>query len=181
MSERIVLTYKEYEALPADGRRYEIHDGELAVTPAPSPKHQRVLRALNAIVHNHVETRRLGEVFFAPIDVILEETSIVQPDLVYLDPVRARLVSERGIEGAPTLAVEILSPSTTLTDRGTKRQLYARHGLPYYWIVDPEGRTIEAFELREGEYRLLARAGGAEPIALPPFPDLVFTPASLWP
>ena len=181
MSERVVLTYKEYEALPADGRRYEIHEGELAVTPAPSPRHQRILRALNAIVHGHVEARRLGEVFFAPIDVILDETSIVQPDLVYLDPTRAGLVSERGIEGAPTLAVEILSPSTTLTDRGTKRQLYARHGVPYYWIVDPEDRTIEALGLREGEYRLLARAGGIEPIALPPFPDLVVTPTSLWP
>jgi Uma2 family endonuclease len=181
MSERVVLTYKEYEALPADGRRYEIHEGELAVTPAPSPRHQRILRALNAIVHGHVEAGRLGEVFFAPIDVILDETSIVQPDLVYLDPTRAGLVSERRIEGAPTLAVKILSPSTTLTDRGTKRQLYRRHGVPYYWIVDPEARTVEAFGLGEGEYRLLARAWGTEPVALPPFPDLAFAPASLWP
>lgn len=87
-SERVVLTYKEYEALPTDGRRYEIHEGELSVTPAPTPGHQRTLRRLTRALLEHVEPRGLGEIFFAPIDVILGETSVVQPDLVYLDPAR---------------------------------------------------------------------------------------------
>ena len=179
--ERVILTYKEYEALPADGRRYEIHDGELSVTPAPSPGHQRIVRNLSEILWQHVKARGLGEVLFSPIDCILGETSVVQPDLVYLDTTRVPLVSGRGIEGAPTLVIEIVSPSTTVIDRSTKPLLYARYGVPYYWIVDPEARTVEAHVLSEGKYQLAARVAGPEPVSLPPFPDLAFAPASLWP
>lgn len=177
----MVLTYKEYEALPADGRRYEIHEGELAVTPAPSPGHQRISRNLYDVIGPHVRGQRLGEVFFAPIDVILDDTTVVQPDLVYLDPTRLGLVSARGIEGPPTLVVEILSPSTALLDRSAKRQLYGRYRVPHYWIVDPEARTVEALTLTEGAYQLVTRASGPAPVALPPFPDLALVPAALWP
>jgi Uma2 family endonuclease len=176
-----VLTYRDYEALPADGRRYELHDGELSVTPAPGTRHQRVSSALFSLLKAHVDTRRLGEVLYAPVDVILADTTIVQPDLVYLDPTRAHLVSDRGIEGPPTLAIEILSPSTTRIDRRIKTDLYRRYGVPYYWIVDADARTVEAYGLAEGRYALLARISGSGPVSLPPFPDLVFAPASLWP
>lgn len=179
--ERAVLTYRDYEALPADGRRYELHDGELSVTPAPGTRHQRVIGAMHVLLRAHVNDRRLGEVFLSPVDCILSDTTVVQPDLVYLDPTRARLVSERAIEGPPTLVVEILSPSTTTIDRRRKRQLYADHGIPHYWIVDPEAGAIEAYGLAEGRYALLARVSGAGPVSLPPFPDLAFAPASLWP
>src|SRR5215472_776969 len=110
MATRMVLTYKDYEALPADGRRYELHDGELLVTPAPAPKHQRVSGRLYRILQAHVETRRLGEVLYSPLDVILSDTSVLQPDLVFLDGSRQSAISERGIEGPPSLVVEILSP-----------------------------------------------------------------------
>ena len=180
-TQRVILTYKDYEALPADGRRYEIHDGELSVTPAPSPQHQRISANLFLILHEHVESRNLGEVLYAPIDCILAETTIVQPDLVYLDSSRLHLVSRRGIEGAPTLVAEILSASTTLIDRSAKYQLYRRYGVPYYWIVDPEARTIEVYSLGMGEYQLITRAFGKESVSLPPFSDLGLIPASLWP
>jgi Uma2 family endonuclease len=179
--ERVILTYKEYEVLPADGRRYEIHDGELSVTPAPSPRHQLVIGNLYFILRQHVRSRQLGEVFLSPIDCILSDISVVQPDLVYVDTTRASLVSNRGIEGPPALVIEVLSPSTTEIDRNTKRQLYARYGVPCYWIVDAETRTIEVHVLSEGRYQLAARAFGSEPVSLPPFPDLAFVPASLWP
>jgi Uma2 family endonuclease len=179
--ERVILTYKDYEALPADGRQYELHDGELSMTPAPSPQHQRISANLHEILRQHVRARQLGEVFYAPIDCILSDITIVQPDLIYLDTARARLVSNRGIEGPPALVIEVLSPSTTEVDRSTKRQLYARHGVPSYWIVDPEARAIEAYVLSAGGYQLAARARGPEAVSLPPFPDLAFVPASLWP
>ena len=178
---RVVLTYKEYEALPADGRRYEIHEGELSVTPAPSPQHQIISRNLFLVLHAHVKAKGIGEVLYAPLDVILSDTSIVQPDIVYLDPTRLGAISRRGIEGPPTLAVEIISPSTTLIDRSTKHQLYARHAVPYFWLVDPEGHSVEAFVLGPQGYSLAARAFGSEPVGLPPFPDLGLIPASLWP
>jgi Uma2 family endonuclease len=113
---RVALTYREYAALPDDGRRYEIHDGELSVTPSPGTLH----------------------------DVILSERTVVQPDLVFMARDREHLVSDHGVEGAPTLAVEILSPSTVQIDRVRERQLYACHGVPFYWLVDPEERVIEA-------------------------------------
>jgi len=178
---RVILTYKDYEALPADGRRYELHEGELSVTPAPRPQHQRISRNLNQILQQHVNARGLGEVLYAPIDCILSETTIVQPDLVYLDTTRLSRVSARGIEGAPTLVVEIVSPSTMLIDRSAKPQLYARHGVPYYWIADPEARTVEAYSLSESGYQLVTRAAGSAPVFLPPFPDLALVPALLWP
>jgi Uma2 family endonuclease len=128
-----------------------------------------------------VKARGIGEVLYAPLDVILSDTSIVQPDVVYLDPERLGAISPRGIEGPPTLVIEVLSPTTTLIDRSTKRQLYARYGVPYYWIVDPEARTVEAYFLSEGGYQLVTRAAGSDPVSLPPFLDLALHPASLWP
>ncbi len=177
----VVLTYEDYAALPEDGRRYEVHDGELSVTPAPSPQHQIASRDLFTILHAHVRQRGLGEVLYAPLDVILARSAIVQPDIVYLDQTRLERISPRGIEGPPTLVVEVLSPSSAAIDRSTKRNLYARHGVPFYWIVDSEGRAIEALALESDGYALVARASGTEPVSLPPFPDLTLVPAALWP
>jgi Uma2 family endonuclease len=178
--QQVVLTYREYEALPADGRRYEIHEGELSVTPAPSPQHQMIIRNLFRLLDAHVKARGIGEVLFAPLDVMLGDTSIVQPDIVYLDPGRLGAISRRGIEGAPTLVIEVTSPSTTLIDRSTKPQLYARHGIPYFWLVDPEGQSVEIFVLGTQGYSLAHRASGNEAVSPPPFPDLALIPASLW-
>jgi Uma2 family endonuclease len=176
----VILTYRDYEALPADGRRYELHEGELSVTPAPSPRHQRISRNLYRVLDRHVEDRRLGEVLYAPLDCILSDTTVVQPDLVYLDASRLQAVSARGIEGPPTLIVEILSPATASIDRSTKRQLYARHGVPFYWIVDPEARALEAYVLAVQGYDLAVRATGSQPVSPPPFSGLALIPDDLW-
>jgi Uma2 family endonuclease len=181
VARKVVLTYEDYAALPNDGRRYELHEGELSIALTPGTSHQRILGNLCALLHQHVEQRALGEVFFAPLDCILSPTTIVQPDLVFIDNSRAGLVSERGVEGPPTLAVEVLSPSTTKTDRGVKLQLYAKYGVPYYWIVDPGARTLEAFELAGESYALSARVWGNEPANLPPFTELALVPEALWP
>lgn len=180
MAIRSVLTYEDYAALPADGRRYEIHEGELSVTPAPGTRHQEVKANLFDVMRHHVKERGLGKLFDAPTDCILAETTIVQPDIVFVDTGRLPIISERGIEGIPTLVVEVLSPSSAQMDRGSKAQLYARHTVPCYWIVDPRGRTIDAYTLVEGTYRLAARIEGNEPEALPPFPDLTLDPAAIW-
>lgn len=177
---RVVLTYRDYAALPSAGRRYEIHDGELSVTPAPGLRHQDAVGRLYAALLAHLSTHDVGRVFVSPVDVVLSDTSIVQPDIVYLGTDRLGLMSERGIEGPPTLVVEVLSPSTATIDRHTKMQLYARYGLPYYWIVDPDARAIEVYALRATSYELHARALGNEPLAAEPFSDLILPPASLW-
>ncbi len=180
MAIRTVLTYEDYAALPADGRRYEIHEGELSVTPAPGTRHQEVKANLFVVLHRHVKERGLGKLFDAPTDCIFAETTIVQPDIVFVDTGRLPIISERGIEGIPALVVEVLSPSTAQMDRGSKAQLYARHAVPFYWIVDPRGQTIDAWTLVESAYRLAARLEGNEPKALPPFLDLTLDPATIW-
>jgi len=181
MTTRVILTYADYAAIPNDGRRYELHEGEVSVTPAPGTRHQRAVGELLVILHQHVRAGGVGEVFVSPIDCILSDTTIVQPDLVYLDRSRVTAVSERGIEGPPTLVVEVLSPSTIQIDRVVKGQIYAKHRVPFYWIVDPERRTVEAFELSGDGYRSAGRLEGDAARALPPFPDLALDPATIWP
>src|ERR1700694_2230960 len=143
MTARLALTYQDYAALPDDGKRYEIHDGELCEMAAPTPPHQIVSANLFTILRAHVSARGLGLVLYTPLDVILSdvpsETTILQPDIIFLDSERRGLISGRAIEGPPTLAVEILSPSTAHLDRTRKRELYARYGVPYYWLVDVSG------------------------------------------
>ena len=174
----IRLTYEDYVDLPDDGRRYEILDGELEVSPAPAPKHQAVSRNLLWIVHGHVRERGLGSVYYAPIDVILTHHDVVQPDLVVVtDPSQ---VSERAVEGAPTLVVEVLSPSTTAYDRTTKAQRYAALGVAHYWIADPTGRTVECFRLHEAQYTSVASFDATDTLTHPDFPGLRFDLAAVW-
>jgi Uma2 family endonuclease len=180
MTARVVLGYRDYAALPDDGRRYEIFDGELSVTPAPSLDHQIILANLFRILDAHVRARNLGIVLFAPLDVILTDANIVQPDLVFLDHERMSRSSRRGVEGPPTLLVEVLSPGTTGVDRNVKRALYAREGVAFYWIVDPEARTLEAFRAEGNLSTLVLRASGRDPYCLPPFDDLPFVVEGLW-
>ena len=177
---RVILTYADYAALPDDGRRYELHEGELSVTPSPGTRHQRVIGNLFVILRHHVQAHRLGELFLSPTDCILSDTTVVQPDIPFVDARHASRVSERAIEGAPTLAVEVLSPSTERIDRRRKLDLYARHGVPYYWIVDPAARVIDTYNLADGAYHIGARLAGDQPAALPPFGDLPLDPAALW-
>jgi len=177
---RVILTYADYAALPADGRRHDIDEGELSVTAAPSPGHQQVLVNLTVVIALHVKQSARGTVLVSPIDVILSDTPVVQPDLVYVASDRAASISARGIEGPPTLVVEILSPSTTQIDRQTKMQLYARYRVPWYWIVESQRREIEFYGLAGSVYRPRARAAGEELLRVEPFADLALSVSSLW-
>jgi Uma2 family endonuclease len=185
MSPKSAFTYRDYEALPNDGRRYEIHDGDLCVTAAPSFEHQIILSNLVRALMRHVPDVVPGLLLFAPLDVILsdrrDETTIVQPDIIYIAPDRMIVTSARGLEAAPSLAVEILSPSTRTVDRVVKRRLYARYRTPYLWLVDPDARVVEAFALEGDRYVLAASAAGSEPVDLPPFDGLGLVPEALWP
>jgi Uma2 family endonuclease len=177
---RAVLGYEDYAALPDDGRRYEILDGELSVTPAPGSAHQIILARLFRVIDSYVEARGLGLSLFAPLDVILADSSIVQPDLVYLANDRMDRVRPRGIEGAPTLLVEVLSPGTSAVDRVRKYELYARYGVLFYWLVDPHVRVVEAYRLGGTAYVLALRGEGGAACGPPP-PDLDLVVARLWP
>jgi len=174
------LTYDDYVGLPDDGRRYEILDGELEVSPAPAPKHQGVSANLLVMLLTHVQERGLGRVYHAPIDVILARDSIVQPDLVFVTAGRESIVTERGIEGPPDLAIEILSPWSVRRDRVAKAELYARYEVRHYWIVDPVAQKIEMYEPEGAVYGLVATHEGATRACTSLFPDLEIDLGRVW-
>jgi len=172
------LDYDDYLRLPDDGKRYEILDGELYVTPAPSPLHQRVSKRLQRKLEDYFEARGLGEVFDALIDMILGRHDVAQPDiLVVANPGQ---ISGRGIEGAPLLVVEVLSPSTRRHDREVKMRRYAALAIPHYWIVDPEGHWIACYRLEGGAYRHVLTAEGNTQLIPTDWPDLIIPLADLW-
>jgi Uma2 family endonuclease len=181
MTSRIVLTYEDYAALPHDGKRYELHEGELVQMGSPSARHQLIIGNLYFTLRVHVHASGVGQLFLSPFDCIMSNISVVQPDLLYVDEIRRQLLSERALEGAPTLAIEVLSPWSRHIDRGVKMRLYAKHSVDWYWIVDGEARTIDAYRLARDGYQLAARLEGTLPRALPPFPDLPLDPAAIWP
>ena len=177
---KIVLTYDDYRLLPNDRNRYEILDGELSVTPAPATKHQIALGNLYRILSIHVFANQTGRLLLAPTDLILAATTVVQPDLIFIDRNRSRVVTERGVEGAPTLVVEILSPTTHRTDRQTKAQLYAKYGVPHYWLIDPDQHVLEAYEITGEQYNLVTKAQNTDLFTPSVFPGLSIQISDLW-
>jgi Uma2 family endonuclease len=148
----VIWTYQDLELMPPDGRRHEILDGEWVVTPAPNTKHQTVSKRLQFELMLQLEHKKLGIVFDAPTDVIFSNTRTTEPDLLVVAVERKNIISERGIEGAPDLVMEILSTSTERTDREVKRKLYAEAGVREYWLVDPRTSRIEVLSLRGVSY-----------------------------
>lgn len=143
-------TAAELAALPEDGKRYEIIDGALLVTPAPLPVHQRMVTRLVLRLGPYVDATRIGELFVAPGDVALAADTVVQPD-VFVVPAGAHPLQRWGDAAGLRLAVEVLSPATADVDRTTKRVLYQRARVDEYWIVDAASRTIERW--RPGDAR----------------------------
>lgn len=146
MGTKLKLTYQDYVLLPDDGKRYEILDGDLYVTPSPTARHQKVSFNLSLALGQHVRANRLGEVFAAPLDVILADDTIAQPDIMFVSNERFQIVRD-WVHGAPDLVIEILSPGTRERDRTLKRHLYARHGVRELWLVDPKANVIEVHRL----------------------------------
>jgi len=134
------------------------------MTPAPRPKHQKAIGKLFNALSNFVEHHRIGDLYFAPLDVVLPHhlATPVQPDLVFVAREHLDIVKEKYVEGAPDLVIEVLSPSNWLDDRRIKYEVYAEAGVREYWIVDPDRRTIEVFVLLDGQYALEGRFGAGE-------------------
>ena len=148
------MNYDQYCLLPEDGNQYELIHGELIVTPSPNRRHQRIVVVLSSELHGYVDKHSLGEVYVAPLDTILDYYTVVQPDILFVSKERLPEVGKERIEGAPDLAVEVLSPTTVLKDRRRKLALYAEFGVREYWIIAPETHTIEVYELSDGALHL---------------------------
>ena len=174
----VKLTYADLLALPDDRMRHELIDGEHHVTAAPTLRHQAVLGNLFATLHGFVQAHRLGEVFVAPLDVLLSYFDVLEPDVLFVGRARLARLEERFVRGAPDLAVEVLSPSTRGRDLMVKRRVYRQFGVAEYWIVDPAQETIEIFRGGGSWFRAaesLSRAAGPQTFFSPLFPGLVLS------
>src|SRR5688572_8157399 len=158
--------------MPDDGKRRELIDGDVFVTPAPVPWHQTISRRLQLALMKALEEPGLAEIYNAPVDVIFDPVNVVEPDLVIVGAQHAHIVTARAIEGVPDVVVEILSPGTAERDRYWKRQLYERFGVPEYWIVSPDPAGIEVHALASGGYVERARYDRAGTLVCPLFPTL---------
>jgi Uma2 family endonuclease len=166
------LTYEDLLLLPDDGLRHELIDGAHYVTASPVTRHQRILRRLAVAVENWRAENPVGEMFFAPFDVILTRFDVVVPDLIYVSAERAEGIKEKGMFAAPDLAVEILSPSTRKRDRLLKRNLYEREDIREYWLIDPGGNSVEVFRKKGESYVRAAALTDSDVLTTPLFPRL---------
>lgn len=170
------LTAEQFFAMPDDGKRYELIEGELYPLTIPTLQHRRITRRLFLRL-NAEATRVGGEAFFSGIGVVVGEDIVLEPDIaVVLRPV-AQADVDRGLEAPPDLVVEVLSASTADRDRSFKADQYARRGVREYWLVSPEVQTIGILVLRDGEWVLHARPGRDEPVTSTVLPGLT-VPAS---
>jgi Uma2 family endonuclease len=141
------ITWADAQLMPEDGKRYEAIDGELYVTAAPSRRHQRISSNLESALRSLLDDAGHGWVYDAPIGVEFPETEEgVQPDIIFVARQAAPKLVDEGIRGPPNLVVEVLSPSTASRDRSVKLKLYRRQGVAQYWIVDPDGETVEVWD-----------------------------------
>ncbi|MGQ0640595.1 MAG: Uma2 family endonuclease [Gemmatimonadaceae bacterium] len=150
-------------ALPDDGKRYEVLDGELFVTPAPSAYHQRALAVLFRLLEPYVREHRIGELLWSPADIEFSPRRLTQPDLFVaplVDGNRPR--TWRDVQGL-VLAVEVLSPSTARADRQVKSRIYMEEDVGEYWIVDLDGRVFERWRKGENRPEILAGSLGWQP------------------
>jgi Uma2 family endonuclease len=146
-------TYDDYAAIPEDGKRYEIVNGVLYMSPAPSWSHQEIILEIAAHLRNYFRLTATGGVFITPVDVELSANTLFQPDIVVLLKTSRNKLQGHHIVGAPDLVVEVVSPTSQTHDRYRKIAAYARAGVPEYWIVDPDSQTVEALFLENDEYQ----------------------------
>lgn len=151
------ITYTDYVKID-DSYRYEVFHGDLRMVPAPSTDHQDVSRNLEFLIWKFVKEKRLGKVFYAPIDVVFDDEEVYQPDIVFIQSKRRDIIRKNAIHGVPDLIVEIVSPSSAFYDTVEKKELYRKYGVNEYWLVFPDEKAVEIFTLEKGEYREFCRS-----------------------
>ncbi len=167
-----LYTYSDYLKLPEDGIRYEILNGELFMSPAPTTGHQLTLKRFLVAIENFLEKDPVGEVLPAPTDVILSEINILQPDIVFITRERFDILTDANIQGAPDLVVEVLSRGTAKRDRQEKLTQYSRFEVQEYWMVDHERRWVEVWRREKGALHLHKRLAEHQILTTPLLPGL---------
>ena len=174
------MTFSDLERRPEDGRRFELYDGEVFEMPAPMPRHQDAVMNVGELLRAHAR-RTKARALIAPIDIVFSNYDVVQPDVVYFLPSRAHVIKpDKVTRDRPDIAVEVLSPGTKRNDRGRKLRMFARYGVPEYWILDPVEHTLEILSLRGDLFVTTLKAGADIVVTSPLLPDLSFPVSQLF-
>jgi Uma2 family endonuclease len=156
------LTYADFLLFPDDGKRHELIDGEHYVTPSPNLRHQTISGRLHHLISIYLDDRPIGEVWAAPLDTVLSNFDVVEPDLIYVSRERSSILTTQNIRGAPDLVIEILSPGTLRRDEGIKRRAYERFGISEYWIVDPDLNRVSVYRLDGERFELIGQSSSEQ-------------------
>lgn len=175
-----LFTYDDLAQLPDDGKRYELADGDLIVSPAPTTYHQRISARFGNLLFQ-AEDAGWGRMFAAPTDVHFGPYQVVQPDLLFIGNERLSIIEAQYIDGAPDLIIEILSPGTRDHDLGWKKTLYARERVRFYWIADPSAKTVLPLTLGAEGYEETRPLQAEDLLACPLFPEITVEVARLFP
>jgi len=177
----VKMTSNQFLQLGEDppGVKLELVEGEVAVSPSPTPRHSTVVVNLITILNVHIKAGRLGELHH-DVDTVLDQFNVRRPDILYFSNQNVHLIGDKHMEGPPDLAVEVISPSSVEVDREDKFEQYRGARVKYYWIADPMMRTLEAWELKRSKYVPIGRAQGVANITLAPFLDLEIPLRELW-
>jgi Uma2 family endonuclease len=147
-----------FELMP-EGTRCQLINDYLIMSPAPTTPHARTQGKIFSVLNNYIEEKQLGEVYFAPVDVYLNQNNAFQPDIFYITSERKDIVQRKGIFGAPDLVIEILSEDRKY-DLIKKKAVYEASGGKEYWVVDPDTKWCEGFVLENGAYKSLGEGQG---------------------
>lgn len=141
-----------FKMLP-EGTLAELIDGSIYRSPAPTPKHQKIVGKLFRVLTDFIEKKQLGEIIFFPCDVFLDETvNAVQPDIIFISSYNSSIVGEDAIHGVPDILFEVLSPGNSQHDLVRKKELYQKFQVKEYWIINPETNETFGFFLKDGKY-----------------------------
>lgn len=175
----VIYTREDFYSLPesTDGKRYELIDGDLIVSPSPDYFHARIVQNVNYLLDHFVRQNNLGVVLCSPYDIELTENFIVVPDLIYISNKRQSIITRRNAQGAPDLLVEVHSPSNASRDRGVKRKRYQQYGVREYWMVDPDKRSLTVCDFDKDVERVY---GEADTFDCPSLPGLTVTVADVF-
>src|SRR3954471_25074171 len=151
-----VMTVADYRQMPETGPRYQLVQGRFYMSPAPNRFHQQIVMNIAYLLRRFLEDHPIGEMYISPFDVYLTENDAYPPDVLYVSNANKGILTDQGAEGAPDLAVEVLSRKTSFLDLGSKRDVYARTGVIELWIADPEALTVAIYRLQEDGDRPVA-------------------------
>ena len=173
-------TIADLDAIPDDGRRYELIDGEIIVAAAPTWQHQLASRAIFRLLDAWVQQHASGEVMYAPFDIVLDTEIVVEPDIFFLSTAHLINLREGRYYGTPDLAVEVVSPTSQGYDAVTKMFRYAQAGIPEYRLVDPIARTFLILTLGEGNIYVPQDSGAEGRLASVVLPGLAVDPTTIF-